>query len=34
MPTYPLRQITQNNASPFCITATAGTELVRTSYFN
>lgn len=33
-PTHPLRQIMMNNASPPCITATAGTKFVRTSYFN
>lgn len=33
-PTYPLRQVTQNNASPLRITATAGTKLVGTSYFS
>ena len=29
-----LRQVMLNNASPPCITATAGTRLVRTSYLN
>ena len=33
MPTYPLRQITQSNASPFCITATAGTEICQDFFF-
>jgi hypothetical protein len=28
-PTYPLRQVMMNNTSPFRITATAGTKLVR-----
>jgi len=32
-PTYPLHPVKMNNARPPCITATAGTELVRTFFY-